>query len=153
MHKKSNYDQKNKEINSTEDFLKQFSRDWIAKGLGEKFKDKDAIDFADKFGQAIATQKFTTSQIRNFFGEVRRIEMRGIEKEKTAFLLLQPKLSYAVKRQGHNKGANLFEEIILEAHKVVKEAQNDTAEFTQRFKNFIDFLEAILAYHKVHGGK
>ncbi len=148
---KKNFDQKNKEDN-TKHWLEQFTKDWITKGLGEKFNGKDAIDFADKFGEAIADQKFTTNQIRNFFGEVRRIEMKGIEKEKTAFLLLQPKLSYAVKRQG-NKGADLFEKVILEAHKAVKEVQNDTAEFTRRFKNFIDFLEAILAYHKVHGGK
>jgi len=110
---------------------------------------KNAIEFAEQFGEEIVRQGLTTSQIRNFFGEVRRIQMKGIENEKTAFLLLKPKLAYAAKRAA-KQGADMFKDVILKAHEVVMEAKDNDDEFEARFKNFVDFLEAILAYHKVH---
>jgi CRISPR-associated protein Csm2 len=129
-----------------------FYKDWISKDLMQNSGSyKNAIEFAEQFGKKIAHEELTTNQIRNFFGEVRRIQMKGILQEKTAFLLLRPKLAYAAKRAA-KQGANMFKDIVLKAHEVVMEAK-DNNEFEARFKNFVDFLEAILAYHKVHGGK
>jgi CRISPR-associated protein Csm2 len=127
----------------------KFNPDWIRKAITH-----EAISFSEEFGKEL-TQGFTTNQIRNFFGEVRRIQMKGIEKEKTAFLLLKPKLAYAAKR-AEQKGdfkAKDFREVMEAAHSLVMEKENSPTEFSERFANFIDFFEAILAYHKAYGGK
>lgn len=137
--------QANKNTNAS-NWTSRFKKDWITRKL-----DKAAIDFAENFGKYIA-DKLSTSQIRNFFGEVRRIQMRGIEKEKTAFLLLKPKLAYAAKRKG-GIGAENFKKIMEQAHNAVIEVENNDEEFKKRFKNYVDFLEAILAFHKAYGRK
>lgn len=153
---KDHRDQKSHEEKDEKKWADLFEKEWIRQGLmlahsTKKEEYKNAVDFAENFGKEIA-KKFTTSQIRNFFGEVRRIEMKGIKDEKTAFLLLRPKLSYAVKRID-NEGAKKFKWVILKAHEVVMEAEDKPAEFAKRFKNFVDFLEAVLAYHKVYDEK
>jgi|DewCreStandDraft_4_1066084.scaffolds.fasta_scaffold35449_2 CRISPR-associated protein Csm2 len=128
------------------DWVSKFNKSWIAEKL-----DKSAISFAEEFGKSLA-KNLTTNQIRNFFGEVRRIEMKGISKEKTRFLLLAPKLAYAAKRASSEAAEN-FKKVMIEAYHVVVHEENDDQKFEQRFKNFVQFLEAILAYHKAHGGK
>jgi CRISPR-associated protein Csm2 len=156
---KNQHGQKNNS-DEADKFKTMFLNDWISKDLMQNSgKYKNAIEFAEQFGKEIVSQGLTTSQIRNFFGEVRRIQMKGIENEKTAFLLLKPKLAYAAKR-AERTGAVMFKDIVLkahdvvmEAHDVVMEAKDNNGEFKARFKNFVDFLEAILAYHKVYGGK
>lgn len=92
----------------------------------------------------------TTSQIRNVFGEMRRIQMKGYKEEKTSFLLLKPKLAYAVKR--HKKqGIQLFYEVFSIAYDAVDTNNYDQGKI--HFNNFMNLMEAIIAYHKYHGGK
>jgi len=117
--------------------------------------DAETLVFADSFGKELAKPidkngrddkegALTTSQIRTFFGEMRRIEMSGYEKNKTDFLMLKPKLAYASKR--HNKiGIDRFYKFLCEAHPFVNSEQT--------FKNFMRLMEAVLAYHKFYGGK
>jgi CRISPR-associated protein Csm2 len=124
----------------------KFKPEWICKAITH-----EAISFSEEFGKEL-TQGFTTNQIRNFFGEVKRIQLKGVLAEKTAFLLLRPKLAYAAKR-ADNPSAEDFKQVMEQAHIVVMQAENNDAEFEKRFKNYIDFLEAILAYHKAYGGK
>jgi CRISPR-associated protein Csm2 len=125
-----------------------FNEDWIVSGIKE-----DAVIYAEQLGINLANERFTTSQIRNFYGELKRIQLNGIEKHKSSFHLLHPKLAYAAKRaeKGINKGkgANIFKQEILQAHKSVR---IDSEGFEKRFKNFCDLCEAILAFHKAHGG-
>lgn len=137
-------------------FNKTFKTEWIAAAnLGE-----DAIPFADEFGKHLCDlqqdrpgrEAMTTSQIRNFFGEVRRIQakiqMVGFEKSKPAFLLLRPKLAYAEARVKAKLGRSRisdFREVLEKAHHAVDNEAH--------FQNFVDFLEATLAYHKFYGGR
>lgn len=129
----------------------EFSKAWIESGITD-----DCIRFAEGFGSHLERTKFTTSQIRNVFGEIKRIQMSGFDKQeaKTDFLLLKPKMAYAAKRaQDKDRqatGATDFERIMKLAHEAVK-ARTDNDAF--RFKNFCDFIEAILAYHKAAGGR
>jgi CRISPR-associated protein Csm2 len=125
---------------------RELQQKWITDGL-----DENAIKFAEDFGKDLA-YGLTTNQIRNFFGEVRRIQQKGVLSEKTSFLLLRPKLAYAAKRAG-STSANDFKEVMEKAHKIVMEVENNDEEFEKRFKNYVDLLEAILAYHKAYGGK
>ncbi|MCS6975262.1 MAG: type III-A CRISPR-associated protein Csm2 [Cyclobacteriaceae bacterium] len=138
--------QKPRQKPETSSFKIPFQKEWIADKLDDK-----AIQFTEAFGRHLKENEFSTNQIRNFFGEVRRIEMNGVLKEKTAFILLRPKLAYAATRTGDS--AKEFRRIMDDAHRVVMEKENDNTQFDKRFKNFVQFLEAILAYHKAAGGK
>lgn len=112
---------------------------WITHGI-----DKDTVVFADKFGKYIADNGLTTSQIRAAFGEMRRIQMNGYESLKTDFILLKPKLAYAVKR--HKKeGLTKYFDFFSIGYEVVDSETH--------FNNFMQLMEAVLAYHKFHGGK
>ncbi len=122
-----------------------FSTDWIINGITES-----TVKFADCFARMKLVDRngITTSQFRNIYGELKRIQLKGLASEKAAFHLLLPKIAYAVKRK-ETDGAKEFNKLIQEAHSVVKV---DTSNADVRFKNFCDFIEAVLAYHKFHGG-
>lgn len=135
--------------------IKDFDPKWIS---SDKF-DSDTIQFAQHFGEHLCDldngrpgrQALTSSQIRNFFGEVRRIQAKvqqsGFEKNRTAFLLIRPKLAYAEARVKQKQGKSRIEDfrkVMEEAHMAVKDEKD--------FQRFVDFMEAILAFHKFYGG-
>lgn len=66
-----------------------------------------SVDFAERFGKYLAStdqsnsKPLTTSQLRKFFGEVKRQQMNGYEQSK--FIMLKPKLAYAVGRAKSEK--------------------------------------------------
>ncbi|MEM6335630.1 MAG: type III-A CRISPR-associated protein Csm2 [Bacteroidota bacterium] len=128
---------------------------WIEKGLTP-----EAITFAEAFGKELTGRKgkssyrgpfeaLTTSQIRNIFGEVRRIEMKGYDER--ALLMLKPRLMYAVQRNP-TAGSKDFQRVITTALDAVF-AGATAEQKADRFRNFADFFEAILAYHRAYGGK
>jgi CRISPR-associated protein Csm2 len=120
-------------------------KEWITTEINS-----DTIDFADKLGKYVAENQLTTSQIRIFFGEMKKIQMNGFNKERTNFLLLLPKLAYAVKR--HDKeGLKKLYEMFGEAYAHVKDEKDSEGE--KRFNNAMQLTEAVLAYHKYHGGR
>ena len=110
------------------------------------------VQFAEEFGKYLALKDdaspLTTSQLRKFFGEVKRQQMtRGYDE--TEFVMLKPKLAYAVGRaKEKEKGRYLkiedFYFVMADAiDKVVKSSDKEIA-----FRNFITAFEAIVAYHK-----
>jgi CRISPR-associated protein Csm2 len=118
---------------------------WVLNGIT-----KETVEFANAFGEFVARNELTTSQIRTFFNEMRRIQMNSFSKQKTDFLLLKPKLAYAVKR--HNKiGLKKFYEFFSLAYDVVN--TTDLAIGEKHFENLMNLMEAVLAYHIYHGGK
>ena len=135
----------------------KLDKKWITTGITT-----EAIRFAEEFGKYLAgggdfrAPKLTTSQIRNFFGEVRRIQMQPLnqDRNRTDFLLLQPKLAYAAAR-AKNEPATKFREEMQKALEAVDiNASGDSEQaIEKRFQNFCDLLEAILAYHKANGGE
>lgn len=130
-------------------------QDLIPQGEIEVKVTKKSVEFAERFGKHLGTDKkesdqrtgrdrivetkLTTSQLRKFFGEVKRQQMEGYDE--TSFVLLKPKLAYAVGRAKDTKSKiNDFYLVIANAiDRVKNEAQ---------FKNFIQIFEAIVAYHK-----
>lgn len=117
--------------------------------------DADTVKFADKFGDFIAAggKGMTNSQIRNIFGEMRRIQMNGFsQKEKIAFILLKPKMAYAVKRFKENKKLEAFFDFFSIVYDVVAE-EKEEKNSQKYFENLMHLMEAVLAYHKYHGGK
>ncbi len=112
------------------------------------------VDTAKKIGEEIAKQ-LTTSQIRNIFGEVRRIEMnwRSEEDAQDAYrkvVLLQPKLAYQARRE-RGRGVELLKDVLDPCIEEIRKART-TDERKRYFDRFVDFFEAILAYHKAYGG-
>ena len=108
------------------------------------------VEFAKEFGSYLGTDvkngfkdeaaKLTTNQLRKFYGEVKRQQMHGYSE--TDFVLLKPKLAYAVGRTNTNRKSKItdFYEIMSIAIDEVKSEAH--------FKNFIKIFEAIVAYHK-----
>lgn len=152
LNKGGGYDNKNRPF--TRDFSRQATpfdftgykiSDWIQNEI-----DINTVHFADKFGKHIKDGGLTTSQIRNVFGEMRRIQMNGYISQKTSFLLLKPKLAYAVKRN-ENAGLKDFYNFFEIAYNSV-DTKNDT-NGPKHYKNMIELTEAVLAYHKYYGGK
>jgi CRISPR-associated protein Csm2 len=135
--------QQNRRQHEQPEMTRSFEASWIKEKLNS-----GSIDFAEEFGGYLKETKFTTSQIRNVFGEVKRIQLKGFEDNKTSFLLLRPKLAYAAKR-ANTKGAEAFEKVMQQAHMAVDADQEGSG---KRFLNFCDFMEAVLAYHKAKGG-
>ncbi len=114
------------------------------------------VDTAEEVGGLLARQ-LTTSQIRNIFGEVRRIQMSWSaaatkEKADAAFrnvVLLQPKLAYQAKRE-RGRGAEELQLVLNPCIDEIRKAPEDKRHLY--FTRFVDFFEAILAYHKAAGG-
>ena len=114
------------------------------------FKDVSTVNLS-KVVNANKSDSLTTSQIRIVFGEMRRIQMNGFSKDsQTDFLLLKPKLAYAVKR--HDKrGLTAFYKLFVEAYEAVDTINDENGK--KHFENLMNLMEAVLAYHKYHGGK
>ena len=138
------------------DFRPEFQESWINNRLVPA-----TIKFAEEFARELSTRKedgekkvidaeMTTSQVRKFFGEVKRQQMTGFNESK--FVMLKPKLAYAVGRAKKNVRARnyniaRFEEVISMAIDTVLNNKMEEARLVA-FKNFVDFFEAIVAYHK-----
>lgn len=115
------------------------------------------VEFAKEFGEHLGKcdkqVKLTSSQLRKFFGEVKKQQMNGYDE--TEFVLLKPKLAYAVGRaRSKVHSIKLKEELrINDFYYVISRAidcvKADTKEESvKRFHNFIKVFEAIVAYHK-----
>lgn len=113
-----------------------------AKLFGTYLGKDDKNIIIDKQGKqkTITEKKLTTNQLRKFFGEVKRQQMVGYTGNETDFILLKPKLAYAVGRADKDSKIKDFYKVISEAIDCVKTES--------QFKNFIKFFEAVVAYHK-----
>ena len=113
------------------------------------------VEFAEEFGKYLAEKDeyakedpLTTTQLRRFFGEVKRQQMT--EYNETEFVMLKPKLAYAVgrakqsgKKGSHQKIEDFYLVLADAIDKVISSPNKPLAR-----KNFISTFEAIVAYHK-----
>jgi len=104
---------------------------------------KTLVQMAEGLGQSLQQGHLTTSQIRNIYGTVKQMEMRGFNPGE--FVLLKPKLAYAAAR-ADTPGARELKDVLTWA---IDEVGDDETKFAR----FVDFFEAILAYHKAYGGR
>jgi CRISPR type III-A-associated protein Csm2 len=141
------------------------NKDWVTNRLNS-----DAIKWAERFGHHLADKyvrdnlgnrkqklingrkedicvaHLTTSQLRRFFGEVRRIQndlrlQKGEQLNIQDILLLKPRLAYQVGREKDKQGKikDFYEQMSIAI---------DAVNSKSTFFNFIRLLEAIVAYHK-----
>jgi CRISPR-associated protein Csm2 len=122
------------------------------------------VEVAERVGRELAQPEgrrthpdaLATSQIRSIFGKVRELDMQlraavaaehdqlddGIYRE---LHLLRPKLAYQAER-APGQGVRHLQQVLEPAIKLVERSR-------ARFQRFVDFFEAILAYHKAYGGQ
>ena len=111
------------------------------------------VQFAENFGKYLAVDDYdseplTTSQLRKFFGEVKRQQMMGYNE--TEFTMLKPKLAYAVgraKQNGKKNKAQKIEDFFVVITDAIDKVLS-SPDRSKAFKNFITAFEAIVAYHK-----
>lgn len=127
------------------------------KEIIQQEKPKELVEYAEKIAIDLVSggfnERLTTSQIRTFFTEVKLIE--GIVREKKEMTperereierrlhLLKPKLAY---QSGRHIAVKKLEKVLIPAI-------NCAVENKENLRRFVDFFEAILAYHKAKGGK
>ena len=117
-----------------------------ASEIKEKITEK-TVRFAEDLGRYLATddsrngglRAMTTSQLRRFYGEVKRQQANGYNT--SDFVLLKPKLAYAV---GRDKGTK-----IVDFYEVMTEAMSHVSN-EQEFERFVKVFEAIVAFHKAN---
>lgn len=115
-------------------------QEWVKTGVTE-----ETIKFAYEVSEQMAKNKLTSSKLRGIYSEVKRIQEKKYENEKSSFLLLKPKLAYAVGRDSGNIGLYLFKIVLDKTWVNVNDANT--------YKNFCDIMEAIVAYHKYYDEK
>jgi len=114
------------------------------------------IPLLEEWGKYLATdspakKKMSTSQIRRFFGEIKRIQA-DFENCKNDVVLLDPKIAYAVGRA--KKEARHNQEVaIRDFYEMVSPMIRKIDEDKIKFKHFVQVCEAIVAYHKANGGE
>ena len=115
----------------------------------EKGIDANFIAWAEKFGKKI--RFITSSQIRNVYGTVKKIEMsaKRDDFDITALLMLKPRLAYARARARQRE----FEDLEEALAKAIDEVSKRGEDQYDRLLRFCQGFEAILAYHRAAGGK
>lgn len=89
-------------------------------------------------------KKVSTSQLRKFFGALKRIQA-DFDQMKGEVILLDAQLAYAVGRDISNgKQATKIKEFYDLIGPLLRAIQEDK----KKFKNFVNVFEAIVAYHK-----
>lgn len=115
------------------------------------------VNTAQRFGTELSKDdQLSKSQIRNIFGEVRQIEADWQSAESTQatanmrrLLLLKPRMAY---QRAREKRTESLMTLLTDAINLVARS-NEPKEQYLRFRYFVEFFEAILAYHTAAGGK
>lgn len=129
---------------------------------GEVESARLTVKWAQSLGKALK-DPLTSAQIRNIFGQVRQIEMnwpsddsdpRHAEAAQRDLLLLKPKLEYQARRDSE-RGKHGVQELaaVLEPAIDLVIDPGQSGDSRANFQRFVDFFEAILAYHRAAGGK
>lgn len=124
----------------------------FAKNFGTYLAKPDLEDGKDKKGNPVIItvgEMLTTSQLRRFFGEVKRQQTIGYEE--SSFVMLNPKLAYAVGRAKKDKKNGVkyckIEDFLMVFEDAIKKV-GSSVDKQKAFKNFIAIFEAVVAYHK-----
>lgn len=151
-------------VSHAEFIIKKYNEEDIKTWMQNSL-DQEAVLFAEVLGRYLKIEELTTSQIRNAFGELKRIEMTTQSSHRlatksasnnpnpqlvTSLLMLKTKLIYSANRK-ETAGSKKFAKIIASAIDVVVDAVSDNN--ANAFDNLSQFFEAILAYHRAFGGK
>ncbi len=146
---------------SWNDFKEQYQPDfhtWIKNGLND-----EALHWVKHFARHLSSgdrnKKLTTSKLRKFFGEVKRLQVellalpvneeernKKVDKIYMKLKLLPVKLAYDV---GREKDKN---HKIVDFYHAIDEMidQVEKKEFEKHFSHFVEMFEAVVAYFKAY---
>jgi len=144
-------------IQSTFNYREDFRKEWISDKI-----DNDCILWLENFGMFLCDKRqenerpgfnaMTANQMRNIFGEVKRIESQlstdDWAKVLPDVLLLRPKIAYNTAREISKRRDSR-----IKAFREIMEIALKEVDGPEKFRRFAQFFEGIIAYHKVYGGK
>lgn len=136
--------------------MPNFNNQEIVKAITDHDSAKSMVAMADSIGQDLKNQGLTTNQIRSLFGEARQIQAEwgmGADHRQRALrrlILLKPKMAYRARKERGMAVKALVDVLNPALDAVVDE--KDAARQDGNFERFVEFFEAILAYHKAYGG-
>jgi CRISPR-associated protein Csm2 len=121
------------------------------------------VTWADQLGRSLKNQGLATSQIRALFGEVRQIQAEwAIERRRDhavrRLILLKPKMAYRARKERGRAVEELVSvldpalDLVVSAPPRGDQAPGAGNNQDDNFQRFVEFFEAILAYHKSYGG-
>lgn len=133
----------------------KLKQEWIQEAISD-----DTVDWAKSFGNYLVTKEengpgpLSTSQLRKFFGELKRIQADPIKNQQD-IPLLKAKLAYAVGRDKVEKNKKMvsktkINELYIELERGINFIRPNN---TKDLARFINVVESIVAYHKYYGGK
>ena len=110
------------------------------------------VRVSQALGRELARRNLTTHQLRNLFGEIRRIEKEWQQQQQGSeerldpriwrrLQLLKPRMAYQAARLRGDAMQPLIEAL---------ERAIDRIERNSDFRRFVDFFEAIVAYHRFY---
>ncbi len=124
------------------------------------------VKWAEEIGKQLASRdvNLSTNQIRNVFGAVRQIQLRWdkpdsptAEQAYRDAMLLRPKMAYfAVREQkgkGGSRGTDGMEILQSNLEPALVLVGENSQPHHDRFQRFVEYFEAIVAYHKKYGGR
>jgi len=119
-------------------------KDDIRRFIQDESATADMIKACETFGCELKNNKVTTTQLRNAYGSMKKLEMVGwSDQTKTKVLLIKPRLAYAAGR--HKHGMEGLSRVMADAIDAIRDEPD--------FQRFCNFFEAIVAYFKAAGGK
>jgi CRISPR-associated protein Csm2 len=122
---------------------------WIQNGITV-----ETISAVERFASEITNaekkaENVSTSQIRQIFTKLKSIEAKGYSGQEVEFLMLKPMIAYTAGRHKLER-LNKLKKVVTAGIDAVTEADKEKQK--DHFNNFCRFFEAILAYHRAHGG-
>jgi CRISPR-associated protein Csm2 len=128
---------------------------------------KALVELTEKYGKHLADARLATSQIRSIFGSVRQMESRWYDDKQRNqgirdLLMLKPKLAYQEvrhkpQRREDPNAVGMLRAMLEPAIDAVIDPGEDhnteeDGDNQKRFRRFMEYFEALLAYHKAYGG-
>ena len=141
-------------------------RDLVRKVIA-KDDPKKLVELTEKYGKQLADARLATSQIRSIFGSVRQMESRWYDDKQRNqgirdLLMLKPKLAYQEvrhkpQRREDPNAVGMLRAMLEPAIDAVIDPGEDhnteeDGDNQKRFRRFMEYFEALLAYHKAYGG-
>jgi CRISPR-associated protein Csm2 len=102
----------------------------------------------EEIGRYLAVKKVTVSQLRKIYSEARRIKLEHYNNAIYRLRMLKAILAYTAGRMNNLRD---FKDIMSIA--IDETIKNEKNENGKNFRRLMDFLEAIIAYHRAYGGR
>ncbi len=128
----------------------KLKKEWIQNPISN-----EVVEWTKSFAEYLSIpnerKPLTTSQLRKFFGEIKRIDT-DFNNKKVDLPMLNPMLAYAVGRdKKNNRNVTKILEFSEEIMTALTSIRNDE-NMHKDFKSFLKIFESIVAYHKYFGG-